>query len=89
MRMSIALNGGNVTLVWDGGVAPFQLQKCDELKDSPNWHLVGNPTMATTSSQPIVGTQGYFRVQEQVPLLAGSWRGYDVLLTWTVPDLAS
>ena len=89
MRMSIKLDGGNVTLTWDDGQPPFQLQKCDALNDSPNWYLVGNPTMATSASQPVIGEQGYFRVQEQVPLLTASWtEDAHVILTWIAPDLA-
>lgn len=88
MKMSITLDGNNVTLSWDGGQAPFQLQKCDALSDNPNWYLVGNPTLARTSAQPLVGEQGYFRVQEQVALLKGEVSGYDILLTWIAPDLA-
>lgn len=87
--LSYQRNGNNLILTWTGGAPPFQVQWGADLNPSTPWVNVGNATIARTRTVPIVGREGYFRVQEQVPLLDADVSQPDVTrLFWSLPDLS-
>ena len=73
-----------VRVSWSGGFPPYLLQKCDVFGGP--WRNIGAPTLATGSTQLIPGTQGYFRVQQSVPLLDIDLTQPGAVLIWETPD---
>lgn len=80
------LESPNLLISWEGGTAPFQLQRTF---DWSGWTNVGNPTLArsrtiNTAEHP----HAFFRLQEAIPLLDIDL-SYEsgTKLVWQVPDL--
>jgi hypothetical protein len=83
---SLKLSSGNVTITWQNGGGPFQLQRQGRIPGP--WMNVGNPTMQRTRTTPQSGPIEFFRLQDAVPLLSISQNAnQSAHLTWQVPDL--
>lgn len=54
-------DGTNLVFSWRGGVGPYQVQRQAGL-GTDGWENMGNPTMLTTATAPIIGATGFFRV---------------------------
>jgi len=83
--LRISQFSGGVTVSWSGGFPPYQLQKCTRIGDT--WNDLGVPTMAVSANVETTGTEGYFRVQQSVPLLNVDLSSLDTKLIWSVPEL--
>ncbi len=82
----IAVPNHQVTLIWDGGKGPFQLEGRASLT-SP-WFAIGNPTMQRTASFPATLPMEFFRIYQQPTMFwvkAGP-KGAARLI-WTNPTL--
>lgn len=59
--LSAALQGGNLVLTWQGGIAPFTVQKQTALSPGGGWQDVLT-TDQPTATVPVEGASGFFRV---------------------------
>jgi len=82
---SIQYASGTVILQWSGGTGPYQVQR-ETLINGP-WVNIGNPTIATSKSVPSPAPTGFFRVQQQVPLLTMTQDESGQHFSWGSPDL--
>jgi hypothetical protein len=83
--LTITKSGVDFVISWTGGTPPYWLQKTDQFPAS--WHPYGAPTMAVTKTVSNIGNQGYFRLMDQVPLLATASEELPITLLWLVPEL--
>lgn len=63
LQVSASLAGGNLVLSWQGGTAPFTVEKKHALTDAA-WEVVAT-TDENTTSVAISGDAGFFRVRGQ------------------------
>lgn len=75
---------GSLRLHWEQGQPPYQVWKTS---DGNSWFRLGNPTMATGKEILPTSAKGFFRVQQQVPLLMIERSNEVTNLTWVVPEL--
>ena len=59
--VTAVLDGANLRLTWSGGAPPYQIQRRDSLSLG-TWANEGTPVQATTTTVPVTGTTGFFRV---------------------------
>lgn len=79
---------GTLLLQWSAGTPPFQLEKRDDLNAGTMWQPFGNPTMARSKQVAASGSQGYFRLREQVEMhLDAIVTDGETQLIWDVPDM--
>jgi hypothetical protein len=58
--------GNNLTIQWQGGTGPFQLQGIREITSS-TWEDIGPPLMGSTVSLPIDAASAIYRVRDLRP----------------------
>lgn len=63
-----SLSGATVTLQWEGGRPPYQVQRRASLTDGA-WENVGSTTDATSLAVPLEGATGFFRVSSPSAVL--------------------
>lgn len=56
-------DGTNLTLLWRGGIGPYQVQTCPD-PGTGTWSDAGLPTEATTATVPITDLCGFYRVRK-------------------------
>lgn len=77
---------GWINLSWDDGLGPpYQVWKTDALGEA--WYKVGPATMRHSRAMETTGQQGYFRVQELVPLFDADVTDDNTHLFWEAPEL--
>lgn len=59
--VTAVLDGANLRLTWSGGAPPYQVQRRDSLS-SGAWANEGAPVQTTTTTVPVTGNTGFFRV---------------------------
>jgi hypothetical protein len=65
-QSNIERAGNNLTIQWQGGTGPFQLQGIREITSS-TWEDIGPPLMGSTVSLPIDAASAIYRVRDLRP----------------------
>ena len=60
---TISAEAGVVTLSWEGGTGPFQLQKREDIS-AGNWEPVGAPTESRTATDSMSTATSFYRIVE-------------------------
>ena len=60
---NIQSSGTNMTIQWQGGTGPFQLQSIRDVTSS-NWEDTGPPVTGSTVSVPIDVSATFYRVRD-------------------------
>jgi WD40 repeat protein len=59
-------SGTNLSIAWQGGTGPFQLQQTPDASDR-NWNDVGMPIATNSVTTPIAGGTALFRIRDLAP----------------------
>lgn len=82
---SIKVTGNVVTITWQNGIGPFQVQKRTSLTAA--WQNVGDATSLHTASIPVTTPNAFFRVQQQIALVRVSRENGVTQITWSIPTV--
>jgi hypothetical protein len=62
--MTTVVQGGQLQVNWNGGIAPYQVQMTTNLGD-PDWQVVGTSVLGNTLSVPLTNAAAFYRLSGQ------------------------